>query len=136
MELKKSLEQFILFDKSNLLEEISRLKQLLKIDDFKVSINDMESIFIKNFPQNGNKEAILKHFKENKNKVLELYCNYNGKKVYLKSFGKIEQIDKNKFINIFKLLILIRLYKKIDEVSYFSSQYYRANSQFEELFEE
>jgi hypothetical protein len=137
MEINKLLEQFILFDKKNLLSEINELKKKLKITkEFKVPIIEMSSIYLRNLSFDGSIKDIREQIEKNKEKKIELFCTHNGKALFLKTFGKIESINKQKMEDIFKLLTLMRLIKKIDEVSYSSSQYYRVNNQFEELFED
>lgn len=133
MELKKTLEQFILFDKTSIIKEIEILKGALKIKNFKVPLTQMNSIYIKNMPFENNHDEFKTYLKTNKEKVIELYCNHNGKMVFLKNFGKIEHLNKEKLETIFRLLTLIKLFKKIDEVSYYSSQYYRSDKFFDEL---
>lgn len=137
MEINKILEQFILFDKIHLLNEINEIKKKLKISkEFKVPIVEMSSIYLRNLSFDGSLKDIREQIELNKEKDLELCCTYNGKMLYLKGFGKIKNIDKSKMESIFKLLTLMRIIKRIDDVSYSSSQYYRANKQFKELFED
>jgi len=135
MDINKTLEQFILFDKTDLLNEINKIKENLKINkEFKVPIVEMSSIYFKNLSFDTSIKETKEQIELNKEKDLELYCTYQGKMLYLKGFGKIKNIDKIKMENIFKLLMLMRVVKKLDEMSYLSSQYYRSDKQFDELF--
>lgn len=137
MEINKLLEQFILFDKKDLLCEINVLKKKLNIiKEFKVPIIEMSSIYLRNLSFDSSLKDIQEQIEKNKEKKIELFCTHNGKALFLKTFGKIENINKQKMEDIFKLLTLMRLIKKIDEVSYQSSQYYRINNQLEELFQD
>jgi len=128
MNIEKDLEFFILYDKKNILKQIEILKVKLRIKDaFKIYFDDIDTIFLKHLNLEDKLSNVKKQMELNKNKNLELYCKKNGKQIYIKSFGKINDISKKKLNTIFKLLMLIKLNKKINEISYLSSQVFRAD---------
>jgi|GEM_PF-5962335 len=138
MNFKDEIDNFILYDRKRIFEKISELKIKLELDkklnskiDF---IDDIDFIYVRNLDMEQSIEDIRKQMINNKDKKLELECVINGKKNYLKGFGKIENISKDVLLDIYKFITLIKLSKRISETSYYASQYYRSEIIFEELF--
>lgn len=130
----KEIENFIMFDKKNILHEVENIKKELDIaDKFQISLNSIDSIFLKNLNLENKALEINKQIELNKDKDLKLYYKHDGKQIYVKSFGQIKTINKEKLKKIFKFLMLIKFIIKINDISYVASQYYRSDMMFENL---
>jgi hypothetical protein len=137
MTLQQNITDLILYDRKNIFEQINLLKQQLDISekiDKKISyLDDIESVYARNFDFEKDSEGINNQIIDNANKNLELMCRINGKTVFIKDFGKINSIPRKKLILISEFIILSRLSKKINEVSYYASMYYKNNKKFDHL---
>ena len=135
MTLNKEINNLILYDRKNIFKRIDFLKKKLdlekKMDEMVTFIDDIDSIYISNLDLEKNDKTIKEQITRNSEKILELRCMIKGKRKFIKHFGKIGSIPYEKLQHIFELLMLIKLSKKISETSYFASQYYRSDKQFE-----
>lgn len=133
--LKTDIEKLILFDKNNLILAIEALKKELGLDEKIGSlakfIDDIESIYITNLDIYATELDV--ELREKSDKKLELRCYIDGKKTYLKGFGRIGKIEIQMLKKIFMFLNLVRLIKSINESAFYASQYYRTNKLWEKL---
>lgn len=138
MHIEEELHNLMLSDRKHIVTKIKKLRIKLKIDkklddeiDF---IDDIDFVFLSNIDFEKGSKDIKQQMILNANKRLELRCVVKGEKKYLKSYGLIKNISKEKLKDIFEFLTLVRLSKKISEVSYYASQYYRTDNLLNEIF--
>ena len=131
MGISDDIEKIILLDKKNILREIEHLKKRLSVkeqmDKVVAYLDDIDSVYTRNLDFEKKHEDIKKQLELNKEKKLELLCKIKGKSKYIKSFGTIGLIDKATLLDISRLLSLLKLIKKISDVSHQASQYYRTD---------
>lgn len=137
MNLLDEIENIILLERSNIILEIEKLQAQLsikkKFDSLIKYIDELDTLFLTNIDIEKDKDTLKKQLKENKNKKLEMWCYIKGKKYYIKSFGTIKNISQEKLIQISRFLLLIKLFIKTNEATYYASQYYCADIMFENL---
>jgi len=137
MSFEKELQELIIYDRKKLFSRLKKLKSKLdinkKMDNVSKFIDDIDSIFLNNLDIKQGSFDIKEQLSKNANKRLELRCVIEGKREYLKGFGLIKNIKSEKLKDIFEFLILMRLSKKISEVSYYASQHYRIDKVIKEV---
>jgi hypothetical protein len=137
MNLEDDLQKFILYDRKLIFKRLKVLSKNLgietKINQMVNFINELDSIFLRNLDIEKSTNDIKKQLIYNADKRLELRCIVKGVKIYLKGFGLIKNIDEEKLKQLFEFLFLVRLSKKISDVSYYSSQHYRLDKSIEEI---
>lgn len=138
MHLEDVLHNLILYDKKQIIIRIKQLRIKLEIDkklDNEIDlIEDIDFVFLSNIDLEKSSTEIKQQMILNANKRLELRCVIKGKKKYLKGYGLIKNISKQQMKDIFEFLTLIKLSKRISDVSYYASQYYRADNLLNEIF--
>jgi len=118
---ENKINELIGYRTKYLLEQINCLWRELEINSPEMSINLIDTIFIKGIRfQNGFKDAI-RQIDTNSNQYLSIRFKINGKQHTLKSFGKIGKIKKQKIIKIIELVTLIKIVKDINHLSYLAS---------------
>jgi hypothetical protein len=137
MKLVNELQNLILYDRKNIFKRINVLKAKLGIDkktnELVNFIDDIDFIILSNLDFDKNSRDIKDQLIKNADKRLELRCVINGQKKYIKGYGSIKDIPKEKLRDIFEFITLFRLSKKIKEVSYYASQHYRIDKVIEEV---
>lgn len=104
-----------------LLQKINYLWSELEINSPDISMDLIDTIFIKGIRfQNGFKDAI-RQIDANSNQYLSVRYKIDGKQYTLRSFGKIGKIKKQKIKKIIKLVTLIKIVKEINHLSYLAS---------------
>lgn len=126
-----NLKTIINFDKKAIFEEINHLKNEIgiykKFNESIEFIEDVDSIYLTNFDiytKNIKKEILQK-----KDKSIELRCFVKKQKIYLKNFGKIENLEVQYIQKILKFIFLIKLAKNINEDKILSSKIFLLNKQ-------
>lgn len=131
MSIQKDIEQIILLNKKNILIEIDILKEHLgisrKLNLLVNYIDEIESIYLRNIDFTDRIENLKKQLPEDQHKTLEMWCKVKNKKLYVKKFGTIGQVDNATIINLIRFITLVRLIKQIDNAIYYASRYYESD---------
>ena len=104
-----------------LLEEINDLQDGLGIDPLTVSIEEIDTVFIKSINLQIGYRKILSQLENKKDDYLSIHYKVSGKQYTLKSFGKISKIGHEKIFKIVKLITLMKLVKQMNDLSYLAS---------------
>lgn len=130
MSIQKDIEQIILLDKKNILIEIDFLKERLgiaqKLNKLVKYIDDIESIYLRNIDFTSRIEDLKKQLQGDQYKPLVMWCKVTNKKLYIKSFGTIDQVSEETIVDLIRFMSLVRLVKQIDNSIYYASRYYES----------
>ncbi|NUW27241.1 hypothetical protein HUX57_11295 [Arcobacter butzleri] len=129
MNLSKDIEHFILYDRTNIHKEIKKLTNNLGINKKIASLvsiqDDVDYFYLSSFDVFASPKSFIEQFEINKEKRLELRCVIKGKKEYIKSFGLIKDVNKDILNDLCQLLTLFKVSKKVSELSYYASKYFK-----------
>ena len=116
-----NINELIGYRTDYLLEEINNLQNELGINPLSVSIEEIDTIFIKSFNLQISYRKLLSQLENKKDDYLSIHYKVSGKQYTLKSFGKISNIENAQVIKVVKLITLIKLVKQINDLSYLAS---------------
>ncbi len=144
MNYRKEFKDYALIDLKQAKNEVKKLFKKLDIDEKTIiPYDDLVSVYLVNFNINLYVGKLLEQFKENGNKNIILQYKYNSfdtgkrelKTVYVKSFGRLNTISKEKFMNIWNLVSLLRSIHQLNLLMSTVGSFYRLENAVENLYD-
>jgi len=140
---RKEFKDYSLIDLAHMKIEVQELLKKLDVDEKTIiPYDDLVSVYLVNFNINLPIQKLLKQFEENgdKNIILQYKFNTYGadkkelKTVYVKSFGKLKNIDIDRFKDIWNLVSLLRSIHQLNQLMTTVGSFYRLDNVIQNIY--
>lgn len=121
MNLEDTLVGIARYDMNAIYKERDALIKKLDIDKKKIYLlktTQLQTIFLDYLDVSAGTQKMKNQLEENKEKYLKLFCKVDKKQHMIKSFGKIENIDIDTIVDLYRVVKIVKIIQMVNNLAF------------------